>query len=735
MWNERERSAWRTPPRIKPSEWAERYRRLRRGSRKGPWRNANAPYLAGIMDIVTTPGCVQANLRKGGQLGGSELTRTLTAFYAHTDPAPMGLTLPSRDKGRSIIKTDVLPLFRHTPVLRELIGSEARDALIESITLLNGFSLDLMWSGSATSLASNPYQRVINDEVDKFEPWAGEEADAIAATEGRLTSYEDRRLQFNVSTPTTTAGKIHKLFEESTVKLHFHVPCPHCGHWQPLRWANLKYMDLQCAVASWAAARAALGRETPGPSGYEIAWDENQRLWVYGDSCPAGSGSPAFFASDIELGQHAAWLEQMVARLGSATSRRELADVLAVERERAVWYECRHCRGRITPAQKPAMIRSGRWTSLDGYVTDAAGVRHEDAATVERWPHETRIGFAISALYCTWIHWGRLAGEWLRCQGDPAALFFFTTFRLAEPFEFRACRLAETVFAAKSARAALEPGIAPRWAWVLIATIDTQPDHFYCVVRAWGGGMRSARVWHGKLMTFDDLDRLLFVQQWPVEGGEFPPMAIAKALIDSGGTMDKNLDVSRTQQVYQYAIPRQGQGSNRSGVSAIKGANRPGIGIYWPMKNPMSLGGKVDVTDLRAIMVDPHKANDLLSELIAGGVPSKGPPPPGAPAQEQWLLNKQNDAEYNAHMAAVQRTVDPRTKAEIWTPKSSGARHDYRDCEAYQVVAAWLCDVPHLPDEAGVLEWKRELIAAAAGTAPREAPPSSGGDGWAPRPL
>jgi len=734
VWNQGERVAWMVPPPMKPSEWAERYRIIRRGSRKGPWRNANAPYLRGIMDISVCPGVVQVNLLKAGRIGGSEAWRTLLAYWAHTDPGPVGMTLPSRDKGRSIIKTDILPLFRRTPVLRELIGSSARDMLIESMTLLNGFSLELMWAGSPTSTASSTFQRVGNDEVDIFEQWTGDQPDAITATEGRITTYEDRRLQFNCSTPTTTAGQIHRLHQHSTVRLEFRVPCPHCGHRQALRWGSLKYMDLQCAELSLKEATAAAAR---GELRYGIVWNDDIRAWEAG--CGQTASVVAFDTVDA-LGEHQAWLSSLIERLRPLTERREVADVLATERERAIWYECSGCHGRITHGQKTAMVREGWWTSAEGFVVDYWGQKHEDAEKVLRWPVETRVGFAINAMYCTWVHWGLLVREWLCSQGDPAALFFFTTFRLGEAFEYKLKRLPETVFSAKCTRATLAAGIVPRWAWILLATIDTQIDHLYCVIRAWGGGMRSARIWHGKLMTFDDLDRLLFAQQWPVEGGEFPPKRVARALIDSGGTSDRFLDLSRTLQVYQYAILRQIINGAQF-MSAIKGASKPGPGIYWPMKNPMSEGGKVDLAGLRAIMIDTHKANDMLGELITGGLPSRNPavaqavtgnPVAGQGAGEVWLLNKDNDAEYNAHMAAMQRTVDPKTKAEIWTPRSPGVRHDYRDCEAYQVAAAYICHVHLLPEEAEVIEWNRQLATPPA--APPQITEQAGG-GFDPQPL
>ena len=736
-WTARERRAWIVPARIKPSAWVTEHFRIRRGNRKGPYRHENAPYLAGLMDIATRPGCVQFNFRKPGQVGGSTLLRVLMAYWAHVDPAPMGLTLPNRDKGRQIAKSDVRPMFRHVPVLRELVGNPSRDLLIESIKLLNGFECDLMWSGSAAAMASNPYKRVINDEVDKYEPWTGEDADAITATEGRLTTYGDERLQANTSTPTTTAGTIHKLYERSTVRLEYHVPCPHCGHFQPMIWKQLKWLDLQCCQASIAAACAAIGsqepvagsrkkRAEPSTIAYHIRFDDGLHEWAPCEADEDGASAMRFDAAALPA--HIAWLREMETRLAAADGHRELADALAGHRDRAIWYECRSCRGRIFSHDKPAVIRSGRWRAAagTGEIIDAAGARHDDAECVEAWPPETRIGATMTGLCCSWLHWGSLVAQWLACQGDPAGLFFFITFRLGEPFEFKSRRVREGVFSGKCARATMPAGIVPAWAWRLLATIDTQPDHFYVVARAWGGSMRSQRIWHGKLASFDELDKLVYVQQWPVDGGG-PPVTVHAALIDSGGTLDRLLDLSRTQQVYQYAILRQPVSRGGRGITAIKGSSRPGPGLYWPMKSPMSGGGKADCSTLRALMVNPHYAQDLLSEMIAAGTPGMPQTPTGAsspmaPATpgEQWLLNSLNDPEYNAQMANLQRTIDPKTKQEIWTPKGTGARHDYRDCEGYQVPLAQLCDIHLLPDFDEVATWRKRQADAAGAKAEGE---------------
>ena len=422
---------------------------------------------------------------------------------------------------------------------------------------------------------------------------------------------------------------------------------------------------------------------------------------------------------------HVLWLKGMLTRWDAVGGRREAADLLNRFGDRAVWYVCDHCQARISTSDRTVMVRRGLWTTAEGFVLDAHEQQHADAETIERFAPETRVAFQISALYCPWVQWAGLVGQFLRAIDDPSALFAFTTNRLAEPFEFKMRRVAETVFSAKCERSKAPEGTAPAWAAALLATIDTQVDHLYVVVRAWGPGLRSQRVWHGKVLDFAGLDQVL-ARAWPVDsGGE---QAIGLTLIDSGGTVDRFLDATRTQQVYDYALARQPL------VRAIKGASRPVVGLYAPMKNPMgTLAGtkeeKVGLPALAAYLIDTHRCNDLLSELIAAGIPTAdgrnvGP----AGQQEAWLLNAHNDSEYNLHLSNVQKTVDPKTKREMWVPKVSGARHDYRDCEAYQVAAAYMAYIHLLPAED---ELRRSPAPVPHAPTNEEPPVSDGGSSYA----
>ena len=614
IWDVEERRAWRPEQPLKPSEWAETYRVLGQGQsdRPGPWRNDAAPYLRGIMNLAVAPGVVQINVIKAGQIGVSEALRNLIGYWAHREPDPIGLGLPDQAKGRKIVGNRIIPMFLDTEPLQELLTSRAWDIQSEQIKLINGLILHLMWAGSASATSADPMRRVINDEVDKFQQWSGKEPDPVGRTWTRLRSYGDRKLQVNVSTPTTRLGAIHNLFDKSTVQLEYYVPCSICKKYQRLTFAQLKWETRKGETDKEAAAR--------------------------------------------------------------------------VIQEKSVWSECIHCRQKILPDEKSAIVRQGIWRSKDGKI--------KDAEAVTKWPRGTRIGIHISALYCLWESWSGIVSEFLLAKGDPEKMYNWRTETLGEPWEDQAQTTPRSVYSAKCQAAKLDEGIVPKWAIKILATIDTQHKYFWMVIRAWGPGMKSHRVWHGRVETFAELDNLCFKQPWPVEDQARLPVKPELILIDSGGTKLAEDEASRTLQVYKWAFER------RARVRAIKGASNPRGGLFiWPGKGLLDDGRRKDkreISQLRIWFLYTHHFRDLLADLITRGVKAEDQQP------EVWLLNKHDDEEYNSHLSNIHKIVLRNRQGKIeerWIPRESGARVDLADCEAYSVAAAYMAQVHLLPSE------------------------------------
>ncbi|MGE0481264.1 MAG: terminase gpA endonuclease subunit [Phycisphaerae bacterium] len=616
-WLPAERAAWRPLERLQPSAWAERHRVLTRmqSARPGPWRNAHAPYLAGLMDFCARRDLEELTIVKGAQIGVSEAVRNVVGYYAHQEPDPILLVLPDEQSGRKIVAQRIIPLLRDTACLRAQFTSASRDIQLRHVTLANGFTLRLGWSGSPATLAADPCRIVINDEVDKFQPWSGRESDPISLGYARTQTYEGRRLIINISTPTTADGLIWQRYESAAVHYRFVVPCPHCREHQPLTFGQVRWKKFD---------------------------------------------------------------------LGDA-----IREAAAVEHEQAAWYECAHCRGEIDEDQRIAMIRAGRWLA-------AGQTLSKEGVLSGRPPVGRRVALHLWAGYCLWIPLYRIAAEFLRCKDDSLALMGFANSWLGEPFRQQIAHAKLSVFEGKCTADEAPPArVVPDWAQLLIATADTQKDHFYYIIRAWGAGYRSQRIDHGLATSFDELRERTLDAVFPWEDPGRPPVSVRLLGIDSGGT--NSLAGSRTHEVYRFAL------LDPARIRALKGESRPSdVPIRTRRITYRPPGVQIVPYPVFLTLIDTQHYKDRLASAIAARLPHHRPAPattesspPNATVEtvpvEQWSLNDANDADYNRQMTSEHKVLVRKAggrQVEAWTPISAGAANHYWDCEVAQFALA-----------------------------------------------
>ncbi len=238
--SEIERAAWKPPEQLGTSEWAERYRVIALSSTPGPYRVSRTPYARGIMDALSDPRFNEVVFQKPVQCGGSELARNWIARNADVDPGPTMIVFPTEQSCREQISERIIPMFKNSPRLRNLLTGNAWD-LKKNAIHLRSMSIYPGWSGSPQSLASRPIRYAILDEVDKYAPWAGKEADPSALAEARTTTYRHNRKIFKVSTPTLPNGNIVKALNACADVRDYCVRCVHCSEFHPPVFENLDW--------------------------------------------------------------------------------------------------------------------------------------------------------------------------------------------------------------------------------------------------------------------------------------------------------------------------------------------------------------------------------------------------------------------------------------------------------------------------------------------------------------
>lgn len=234
-WREAEVTNWTPPEELSTSEWTEKYRTLSAPSEeRGPLRLIRTPYLVPVMNAFDDDEVEIVVLCKSAQVAGTEGMISVVGKRAHDGNCPIMIVMADEDTALYMSKERIQRMFSSSPDLSKLI---IRDKFNQKeISLMNETFVAMAWASSIAKLASRPIQVIIFDEVDK--PGYNintKEASAISLGIERTESYYNRKIGI-LSTPTIEEGNITKELKSCDVIYDWHVPCPHCGQYQPLRW-------------------------------------------------------------------------------------------------------------------------------------------------------------------------------------------------------------------------------------------------------------------------------------------------------------------------------------------------------------------------------------------------------------------------------------------------------------------------------------------------------------------
>ena len=234
--------AVRPRPLTTVSAWSDKYRILTsKGSGEpGQWRTERTPYLREILDSLSVNASAQRIvLMFAAQLGKTEVGLNWIGYVMQHAPGPMLTVLPTLEVRKRWVRQRLDPLLTETPVIRALFDARrSRDAgNSEDMKDFPGGMLVIGGANSPASLASMPIRYVLCDEVDRF-PWeVGQEGDPLGLIDERTKTFPRRKVLL-VSTPTTKgASRIEGEYDKSDMR-EYHVPCPHCGDFQVLRWRH-----------------------------------------------------------------------------------------------------------------------------------------------------------------------------------------------------------------------------------------------------------------------------------------------------------------------------------------------------------------------------------------------------------------------------------------------------------------------------------------------------------------
>lgn len=463
------------PEDLTVSQWVERHRLLHEkdAAAPGPFRFDTIPYMVEPTDAFADPSVRSIVLIKASRCSGTELINNVLAYSIDARPMPCGYVLPRGEDVEEEFKGRLRRLIEASPKLSAHVpgGNWATE---------DALTLDTMTVTAAPATVPGAFIRRtwgigLFDEVDNCseEAMKSRLGDVWSLIEERLTTYGYRGKQVGVSTPTTTEGAGWKAWLTSDRRKYW-CPCPRCGHYQILRFEQIKLRP-----------------------GHEDERDPEA----------------------VELGELAAYQCENAA-CGSLIPDSEKIWMTA----RGLWVpECQKIAGRLDVESKELVERSHfraggqRWTPP---LTGAA-------------PITRKRGYWVDATVSPWRSFSKFLAKFFSTKDDPPAYKVFWTHWRALPWQ-EAAQSTDAADLVKKVEIGHPPDVIPARAVMLLGYADVQAHWLYYNFWAFGPSEEAWLISHGTAESFDEVEKLAFESSWPYEDDPNQKLTCSYLGYDSG---------------------------------------------------------------------------------------------------------------------------------------------------------------------------------------------------------
>lgn len=234
--------AVRPPPPSDLNRWAEDNIVITESSVPGPYRRTTIPPAERILECLGPEHPARTvSIVSSVQFFKTTIGMIFVGGSTAIDPCDMGYVLPTHDQAIRWSRTKWKKIRRDSTALTKIFGPvnegsrDKTDTVLYQETKDGRGSLQISGANSEASLTMMSWRRQVQDDLSKWEHNEG--GDPENQAEGRSSSFDWAKI-LKISPPKLAKTcRITRAFKAGTQE-HWHVPCPHCEHKQPLTWEN-----------------------------------------------------------------------------------------------------------------------------------------------------------------------------------------------------------------------------------------------------------------------------------------------------------------------------------------------------------------------------------------------------------------------------------------------------------------------------------------------------------------
>lgn len=231
------------PPPVNYLEWAKDNIVFseRISAKPGAYNEASFPFFSGILEALSPEDpCQIVSLVKSAQVGGTVAANIFTLGSMAMDPGDLLYVHPTEGNAIKWSRQKLTPLLKETTSLSPLFPQTSREgsnSVLYKERKDGRGAISAAGANSPASLSMVSPKRQVQDDLAKWEN--NQAGDPEMQSDSRSKAFFNRKV-FKISTPLVIPGcRITRNWLEGSQE-EYHVPCPHCGHLQALRWENME---------------------------------------------------------------------------------------------------------------------------------------------------------------------------------------------------------------------------------------------------------------------------------------------------------------------------------------------------------------------------------------------------------------------------------------------------------------------------------------------------------------
>ena len=229
------------PPMLSCAEYADEHFYISAESSYDEGRWESLFFQVGILNAMGNDRIRTLNIMKSARVGYTKMLMANSAYKVEHKKRNVLIYQPRDGAAKSFMKKHVETAIRDIPIWAKLfpyLGKKHKNNTLEDKVFTNGKTLMVRGGTAAANYREISTDDVIYDELAGF--------DESIEREGNATSLGDTRTELSTfpksirgSTPKILGTcQMEKACSDSPYKFRLHLPCPHCGELQVLKWGG-----------------------------------------------------------------------------------------------------------------------------------------------------------------------------------------------------------------------------------------------------------------------------------------------------------------------------------------------------------------------------------------------------------------------------------------------------------------------------------------------------------------